>query len=446
MVESNQNNISNTPQKKKGFFKRLFGGKEVQPSTQTPNNTNPLVDVQPINSIPQNNTQNYSKEQLDLLQQMINNMSSQNNSTQQPPIVEAKKEEEKKDKKPNKTKKVEEEKKVDEVKNDEITKESVKENLTKLHSKIDIETIKKIDSEKDVGKKKKDQLVKKIYPYWVYIVKDGEPIKNFGVREETINGIKLLIRTEKVNDELRVVFRELYPEPKYDLNIIESNKKRLSQELNQLKQIEKELESELFEKGERSEYNYDLSDVKIAILEKEVLLDSIKYGKSFRYVQKWVRDDGIPALVYEFENNGLRLKKEVKEKSLFTEASEVKQIESLESKRDIDESLKKSDGRDWKKIAYAFLWAFILLIATYGVFELLNYNQERANGELIAQVQRMEVSCSNTYNNIKDSLVNANKPFLDAITQNNNVNNEIIQRCIESNLIEGTTQKPTITE
>ena len=323
----------------------------------------------------------------------------------------------------------------------EVKKENIVENLKKLHSKIDLETIRQIDSKKDVTDKKKDKFVKKIYPYWVYIFKDGKKIKDFGVREESLSGVKLLIRTEKVSDELKVVFRELYPESKYDPNTIDANKRRLSQELNLLKQIEKELEAELFDKGETNEYNYDLADVKIAILEKEVMLDSIKYGKSFRYFHD-IRDDGIPCLFYEFENNGLRLKKEVKEKSLFTEASEVKQIESLETKRDIDEQLKKKDERDWKKIAYAFLWAFLLLIGTYGVFQLLNYNEERENGELIQKIEAMQVSCEGTYNKVTNSLVNNNKPFLDALTSTANSNKELIEQCIKANLIEGS--KPTI--
>ena len=323
------------------------------------------------------------------------------------------------------------------------TKERVESDLKKLHSSIDIETIKKIDSGKDVTKKKKDKMLKKIYPYWVYIFKDGKKIKDFGVREETINGVKLLIRTEKINDELKVIFRELYPEPKNDPNVIDANKKRFAKELNQLKQIEKTLESELFEKGETSEYNYDLSDVKLAILEKEVALDSIKYGKSFRYFQD-IRDDGIPSLFYEFENNGLRLKKEVKEKSLFTEASEVKQIESLESKRDIDESLKKSDGRDWKKIAMALLWVIVTGLYIYGAFELLNYNHEREFGETIDELDNAMV----TYNKGVQSIVNTcgktTDPVIERMDRILESNNKIIQSCIERSLIEDS-GKPTIT-
>lgn len=323
-------------------------------------------------------------------------------------------------------------------------KTKVESELKTLHSKIDLETIKQIDSKKDLSTKKKDKIVKKIYPYWVYIVKDGKPVKNFGVREETINGVKLLIRTEKINDELKVVFRELYPEPKFDTHIIDANKKRLSQELNLLKQIEKQLESELFDEGETSEYNYELSDVKISILEKEVALDSIKYGKSFRYFHEWVRDDGIPALIYEFENNGLRLKKEVKEKSLFVEASEVKQIESLESRRDIDESLKKSDSRDWKKIAYAFLWAFLLLIGTYGVFELLNYNHEREFGVIHDDLEKTMVAYNNGVKSIVDNCGKNTDPVLQSLQQILTSNQAIIESCINNNLIEGTS-KPTIT-
>ena len=298
----------------------------------------------------------------------------------------------------------------------EVTQQAVEKDLEKLHDKIDLEAIKNIDSGKDLSKKKKDLLLKKIYPYWVYIFKDGKKIKDFGVREENINGVKLLIRLEKVNDEQKVLFRELYPEAKFDPNIIDANKKRLSQELNLLTQIEKQLESELFEKGETNEYNYDLSDVKLAILEKEVALDSIKYGKSFRYFQD-VRDDGIPCLFYEFENNGLRLKKEVKEKSLFTEASEVKQIESLESKRDIDESLKKSDSRDWKKIAYAFLWAIVTMIYVYGAYELLDYNHDRAYGEIQDELERSMT----TYNKGIQSIINTcgknNDPILKTMSK-----------------------------
>lgn len=324
----------------------------------------------------------------------------------------------------------------------EVTQESVEKSLIQLHSKIDLETIKQIDSGKDVSKKKKDQLIKKIYPYWVYIFKDGKKIKDFGVREETINGVKLLIRLEKINDEQKVLFRELYPEPKFDPNIIDANKKRLAQELNLLKQIEKQLEGELFEKGENSEYNYDLSDVKLAILEKEVALDSIKYGKSFRYFHD-VRDDGIPCLFYEFENNGLRLKKEVKEKSLFTEASEVKQIESLESKRDIDNSLKKSDSRDWKKIAYAFLWAIVTLIYVYGAYELLNYNHEREYGQIQDELERAMVTYNKGVQNIVNTCGRNTDPVLESMSKILTSNQEIIESCIKNNLIEPDA-KPTI--
>jgi len=321
-------------------------------------------------------------------------------------------------------------------------KDIVKSDLKNLHSKIDINAIKNIDSGKDVGKKKRDKMLKKIYPYWVYVFKDGKKINCFGVREEEINGVKLLIRTEKVNDELKVIFRELYPEPRNDPNVIDANKKRYAKELNQLKQIEKELESELFEKGETSEYNYDLSDVKIAILEKEVSLDSIKYGKSFRYFQD-VRDDGIPALFYEFENNGLRLKKEVKEKSLFTEASEVKQIESLESKRDIDESLKKKDKRDWKKIAMAILWVIFTGLYMYGAIELLNYNHEREFGEAIDELDKAMVTYNKGVQGIVSTCTKSTGPIIDTMNEILKSNNEVIQVCLENNLIEGNS-KPTI--
>jgi len=324
-----------------------------------------------------------------------------------------------------------------------IEKIEVEENLKQLHSKIDLETIRQIDNKKDVTNKKKDKFVKKIYPYWVYIFKDGKKIKDFGVREEELNGIKLLIRTEKVNDELKVVFRELYPESKFDSNILDSNKKRLSQELNLLKQIEKELETELFDKGETNEYNYDLADVRIAILEKEVMLDSIKYGKSFRYFQD-IRDDGIPCLFYEFENNGLRLKKEVKEKSLFTEASEVKQIESLETKRDIDEQLKKKDERDWKKIAYAFLWAIITIIYVYGAFQLLDYNHERAYGEIQNELEKTMITYNKGFQTITANCgIKSNDPIIQNMQKIIESNNEIIQSCMQSNLIDNA--KPTIT-
>lgn len=75
-----------------------------------------------------------------------------------------------------------------------VSEPEIHKDLEILHKNISLETIRSLDTDKDVSKKDKKGMLKKIYPYWVYIFKDGKKIKDFGVREETINGVKLLLR------------------------------------------------------------------------------------------------------------------------------------------------------------------------------------------------------------------------------------------------------------
>lgn len=251
--------------------------------------------------------------------------------------------------------------------------------------KFDLKELKKIDSSKDSTKKDNKKLISKIYKYWVHIIKDGESVTNFGVNEEDIAGVKMLVRRENIGGEDRIIFRELYPEPGFKLNHVKNNKNKYKAELNKLKQIEKKLEDNLYEKSPKI-YNYEIADVRTKILEIEILLDSIEDGVHHTYIFKGLRPDGISTLLYRMDNSGLELIKYVEEKNIFRNASEAKRIDSEMARKQIDHQLKKSNERDWQKIAITFMSILLLAIATYATFQWLNYNEDKAFADTKAKL------------------------------------------------------------
>lgn len=305
-----------------------------------------------------------------------------------------------------------------------------------------LELIKSISSESDTTKKGKSKSLNKIYPYWAMIFKDGVRINSFGIREDTVNDVRLLTRTEKVDGETKVSFLQLYPEPKFDIHTVSQNKTQITKELNKLKQIQRRLEKERYE-GKIKSYNYDISDVKILILQKEIELESIKYGKSFEYTHN-LRDDGIPVLLYDFENGGLTLRKYVKESSVFVQASELKILEDREVEKDINSHLRKKSDKNYAIIGTWLLAIFLLSIGTYGVFELLNYNDTREFGEIRSKIEGSMATYDRGMKAIVTSCGNANKPLIDTIGSLVTTNQKLLESCIDKNLID--TVKLTVGE
>lgn len=294
----------------------------------------------------------------------------------------------------------------------------------------DIKAISKLDTKQDLTKKKVSPL-NKIYPYWVMIMKDGKRLNSFGVREETIDGIKLLVRRERIGSEDKVIFRELYPEPKFDLNIIQNNRNQIKKELNKLNQIEDELNQAFYDKKDIKEYNYDISGVRLKQLQREIELNAIKYGKTFRYFLD-LRDDGIPVLIYELENGGLKLKKEVKERQLFTEASESKKIESVEVGRQIDKQLSKKDDKDWRKLAGMFIFVLFTIANMFAFFEWITFNEERSFEQCDARLSDLLNTQAVGLNKINDAIIkNSNN---EAITSILSVNNDILSKCVDPSI------------
>lgn len=286
-----------------------------------------------------------------------------------------------------------------------------------------------IDNAKDIVKKNRTKnLSKQIFKYWVYIFKDGKKFKDFGVNEEEHGDIKLLVRREEVKGENQIIFRELYPEPKHDLNTIKNNKKQIAFELNKLKQIEKTLEQNMFS-AKPKEYNYDITDVRIAIEEKEIMLQSIKYGITHRYIHE-IRDDGIPSIFYEMENSGLKLIKYVKENNALTEASENKRIESAEAKRQIDHQLKKKNDKDWQKIAIFTLWILLLAIFSYGVWELMSYNKDREMQFATENLDKIFKQQSKMYDDVIRTIKETNVKNTELENNILTNNNEILKSCV----------------
>ena len=309
--------------------------------------------------------------------------------------------------------------------------DKVKQNLKQLNqTKVDKNiNIKNIENKKDIAKKNNiKNLSKKVYKYWVYIFKDGVKVKDFGVNEEEIGDVKLLIRREEVKGEQRIMFRELYPEPRFDTNTIQKNKSQIKRQLDRLKQIEKELEKNMFA-AKPKEYNYDITDVRIAIEEKEIMLKSIRHGVTHRYMHD-IRPDGIPALFYEQENSNLKLIKYVKEDNTLTESTENKKIESAEAKRQIDHQLKKKDAKDWQKIAIFSLWIILLCVASYATWQFMNYNKDRemqfATENLDKIFQKQTKMYDEVIKVIKES-AQSNTDVENRILENSN---DILKQCV----------------
>ena len=310
-------------------------------------------------------------------------------------------------------------------------KDKTEEDLKEL-SKTKVETkdsLKNIDNAKDITNQNKlKELSKQTFKYWVYIFKDGNTIKDFGVNEEECGDVKLLVRREEVKGESKIIFRELYPEPKFDLKTVKNNKKQIATELNKLKQIEKKLEDNLFSLNPK-EYNYDITDVRIAIEEKEILLSSIKHGITHQYIHH-IRKDGIPCIFYEMENSGLRLIKYVKENNIFTQATEDKKIESAEAKRQIDHQLKKTNTKDWQKIAILTLWILLLAILTYATFELMSYNKDREMQFCTEGFDKIYEKQSNMYNDVIATIKESNIRNTDLENNILENNNKILNQCV----------------
>jgi len=292
----------------------------------------------------------------------------------------------------------------------------------------------KKEADKDKPKENKKKTLANLYSYWVYITKNGEPISDFGVNEEDYEGVKLLVRRKDEAGEKKVIFAELYPEPSFDQNYIRNNQQTIRKELNKLKQIEKELLDNYFLPNPKPK-NYTLSDVRLLINKYEIELESIRYGVTNRYIHKHFRDDGIPCIWYELENSGLRLVKYVKEKNIITHASEEKKIKNQESQKQINKTLKRKNDTNWQKIALFAIWTLLTIGVIYGLFEFLNYNQERAFAETKQQLEEVilqqqefidEIVSTmnrnyNADNQIIRDLIGSNDEILNAcITENNN--------------------------
>lgn len=295
----------------------------------------------------------------------------------------------KKSKEKNKSKKETETKPVVDNKPKEKSKEKVEVvkpkdsmereliDLNKFNGKLDKETLSKINSKADLTDSDKKK-VGNVYPYWVIILdKFGDRISSFGVNRDTWAGVDLLVRIEDKGAEKHVVFRNLLPDADFNLDEVKKNKKKYLDELNKLKQLEDKLEKNLIS-SKPLKYNYDLADIKLKILDREIKLKSIRHGVRSRYTHKGIRDDGIPVIMYTYRNGNLELIKYVEESNLFTEASEQKKIQDHDAEKQIDRTFKKRDDRDWKKIALFSIWVFMTGIYVYGGFQWLNYNEDRA--------------------------------------------------------------------
>lgn len=306
----------------------------------------------------------------------------------------------------------------------------------------DLKAIKNINSNRDQTKRKSINL-SKVYKFWVIIQKDGEMVNNFGVREEEIAGVKMLIRTEKVGNNEKVIFKELYPEPRFDLNTISNNKNKIKKELNKLLQIKTILENNFYNNLESPrDYNFDLKDVNRLILQREIELHSIQYGKTFRYFFK-IRDDGIPVIMYELENNGLKLKKEVKEKLIITEASEGKRLENHDIKGQINEELSKKGDKNWQKLLMNALNIIFLVVNMVAAFNFLAYNEDRSYEDTKQKLEELMSSQAIGLDKIMTAATSGfevdNSAELNALLKSNQ---EILAQCIQGKLDD--TLKPVV--
>jgi hypothetical protein len=308
-------------------------------------------------------------------------------------------------------------------KNEDIIKENATihadETIKKYESISEEDLINHIKEIEDKTKSKGEK--RNIYPYWVIIFKNDVKIKSFGVRKIAYKGIELLIRIENVNGNNRVVFKELYPESKFDPNTIYENRIQLKQELNRLKQIKTELEKELYNsKKEKKSYNYSLKDVKLAILERELDLQSIQYGRTFKYSHD-LREDKVPVFLYDQENVGLKLIKKVKERSFLTEGTEIKRLNNVQQEKEINEVLPKSQTREWLKVVYWIVMIIFLGLLIWGTLGLFTYNEERAFQQCNIRLDEMFKTVSEGLGDISSN-INANTD-----------NQELIKAIQESN-------------
>ena len=283
-------------------------------------------------------------------------------------------------------------KKTDDKVNDKLIEEKAQKDIEKFANIKDEDLIAHIKNESDKTNKKNN--LSKLFPYWVYIFKNDKKVNDFGVKVIEYRGINLLVRIENVNGTNKVVFKELYPESKLDLEDVYVNRLQIKQELNRLKQIENTLQKETFNsKKEKKSYNYSLKDVRLAILEKEIQLHSIQYGRSFRYTQP-IRNDNIDSFFYSMENSGLRLIKYVKEKNLFVEASEVKRLDNIGQKKEIDETLPNQNSRDWLKTISMALLILFTIGNMWCFFKWATYNDERAFENAQEKLDEMFITMS----------------------------------------------------
>lgn len=317
-----------------------------------------------------------------------------------------------------------------------LVNKDIEDNLKELNelkpSFENAEDFKKIDSSKDATKKDKKSIVAKAYDYWVWIYQDGRRVSSFGVNREEYAGVNLLIRREEKGGQKKVVFRELFPESSFSLENVKKRKKQFTEELNNLKQIERKLEENLLS-NKPKRYNFDIADIKLKIRDLQIKLQSIRYGVQTEYIHKDFRDDGIPVIIYTLENGELHLWKKVKEAKLFTEASENKKIESHEAKQQIDKELQTNDTRDWLKIATMIAYIIVLAILTYATWEFMNYNQEEAFADFKNQFGQVLEQNENAMSQITNEVADAykqDKTFQDQLIKQNQ---QLIEACINNN-------------
>lgn len=272
-----------------------------------------------------------------------------------------------------------------EVLNDLVPKEKEKD----LYSKENLQSIK---SNKDKTTEKNKKILPKVYDYWVYIMKDGKKINDFGVRLETFRNAKLLIRKQKnPKGEEEVVFAEIFPESKYDLQTIEANKSEIKKKLDKCYQRRRFLEKEQFSNSGII-YNYDITDLNVEIQELELMLDSVALG-SKSYYEINIRDDGIPCFFYELSNSGLTLLKKVKDTNIIKEASEAKRIGTGSILDDINTIFPKTKSRDWLKLIGSFLVILLVGILLWGIFKNFAISEEKQYGEFKDRLAETTTAC-----------------------------------------------------
>lgn len=310
-----------------------------------------------------------------------------------------------------------------------------------------LDKLKSIQSEKDITKDKGGRkALNEIYDYWVIILdENGKKINDdgFGVKKEKVNNIELLVRFEtNSNGEKEIVFRELMPSPRFNVDTIKNNKKVIADELNRLKQIKRKISDYYFNKAGKDklvEFNYDLTDVDLAILQKEIELNSIKYGTNFRYFHD-IRSDGLETLLYEYSNGNLTLIKFVKEGKVLTQADENKKIEDTDNKNQIDNQLKKDNTRDYFKMFLVFMYVLGLAVLAFVIFEGLSYNEERENKEIIDKLETTTNQYVDSMRRVADTCNQQTNPITEQLQEYTRINQELLQRCSDRGFLTNTSR------